>query len=456
MRILIGAMFVVLALAGCTDSNDDANNFVGFERQPTYTNVQPGTANGLEFIAQLVDADGNPLPTAAGIWAYGDYVFASARDHRIFIADVSDPVNPELIFRADENSTTPYARDADLIHHDNGAITLALATQFDGVHFWDVTVPAEATFLSRTITDSANHNVGVIPGTTLVFNAQSGGDGTTNDLIDAADPEYPVILGTYGTHGCHDISFFGAVGEDKVRAYCAGIDRTEIWNLDGLDVNAASFGIELLGTIDFDDNPLDSPVIGNPLLESYPIRTLHHLAMVNEDASILIVGDEQNGGGTPGGCLAYEDNTGVSSPTGALWFYDISDELDPVLLSWLSPPLVAPDLNFPAPDPENVQDKLEEIIEDQDPLEALDLAKPYTTSVPNCTAHFGTLVPGEEKIVMAWYSAGILLIDFSDPSAPAILDQYQPTGTNPWDARVQDGYVFTGDITRGMDVLKLI
>jgi hypothetical protein len=455
MRFLIGAMFVVLALAGCTSTTDD-QNYSGFDREPTYTNIQPDSVLGLEFVAQLLDEEGNQLPTAAGIWAYGDYVFASSREDRLFIADISDPAKPELIFHADENSTTPYARDADLVHHEDGRVTLALATQFDGVHFWDVTVPAEATFLSRTITDSANHNVGVIPGTTLVFNAQSGGDGTTNDLIDAADPEFPVILGTYGTHGCHDISFFGTVGDAKVRAYCAGIDRTEIWNLDGLNASASNFGIELLGTIDFDDDPTDSPVIQNPALQAYPVRTLHHLAMVNEDASILIVGDEQNGGGTPGGCLVYDDNTGTSSPTGALWFYDISNENNPALLSWLSPPLVSPNTDFPAPNPDDVQAKVEEIIADQDPIEALDLAKPYTTNVPNCTAHFGTLVPGEEKIVMAWYSAGVLLIDFSDPNTPVILDQYQPAGTNPWDARVQDGYVFTGDIGRGMDVLKLV
>lgn len=456
MRFLVPALFVVLALSGCASEPGDSNDFDGFERQPTYENVQPATANGFQFISTLMDETGTQFPTAAGIWAFGDYVFGSARDHRMFIADVSDPQNPELVYWAPEDSETIYARDADLIHHEDGRKTLVLATQFDGVHFWDVTVPEEAEFLARVVTDSANHNVGVLPNTTLVFNSQSGGDGTTNDLLDAANPSDPEVLGTYGTHGCHDISFFGEFGGEKFRAYCAGIDRTEIWNLDGLDTGAANFGIETLGIIDFDDNPLDSPVIGNPLLEAYPVRTLHHLAMVNEDASILIVGDEQNGGGTPGGCLAYDETTGLASPTGALWFYDISNEMDPVLLSWLSPPLEAPEVTAPVPDPAAVQAKVEEIVNDQDPLEALDLAKPYTAGVPNCTAHFGTLVPGEEKIVMGWYSAGVLLIDFSDANNPRILDQYKPEGTNPWDARVQDGYVFTGDIGLGMQVLKLV
>ncbi|MGB1698150.1 MAG: LVIVD repeat-containing protein [Thermoplasmatota archaeon] len=443
MRFLVAAMFVVLALAGCTDSEDSPDT-TGFDREPTYENVQPASANGLEFVAQLKDADGNAFPTAAGMWAYGDYVFGSGLNQRIFIADVSDPANPVLVYHAPEDSETSFARDADLVHHEDGRITLALATQFDGVHFWDVTVPEEATFLARVVTDSANHNVAVLPGTTLVFNSQSGGESTTNDLIDAADPSNPVILGTYGEYGCHDISFFGGFGGEKFRAYCAGIDRTEVWNLDGLNTSMAGFGITVLGIVDFDDDPTDSPVIGNPLFEAYPLRTLHHLAMVNEDASILIIGDEHNGGGTPGTCLLYDETTGASTPLGALWFYDLSDETNPTLLSWFSPPLVAPTvppaLDVPS-DPATINPT--------NPAGVL-------SNIPNCTAHFGTLVPGEEKLVIGWYSAGVLLIDFSNPSSPTLLDQYMPEGTNPWDARVQDGYVFTGDIGRGMDVLKLV
>ncbi len=446
---LLLTLFVSAALAGCLDSDGvGAGSVAGMQdMEPSYDNVQPSTTTGMVHVTQLLDDAGEPVPTAAGIWVFGDFAFASARSERFFIVDVSDPENPELIFQAPEDSITAYARDADIIVHPNGHRTLVLATQNDGMHFWDVTDPYHPEFLSSILVHP-NHNVAVIPGTEWVFNSQSGGTGGFNEIIDASNPRQPLELKAYGTHGCHDITFFGSYGDEKFRAYCAGIDRTEIWDLSNLDPSIQRAGITVLGVVDFYENPADSPVVGNPAFQSYPVRTLHHLAMVNEDASILIIGDEQNGGGTPGGCIAYDENTGTASPTGALWFYDISDETDPVLLSWLSPPTVTPAVPPATPDPER--------IDPEDPGSVTDPLRPTTAGVPNCTAHFGSLVPGEEKMVMAWYSAGVLLIDFSDPANPIIMEQFQPEGTNPWDARIHNGYVFTGDIGRGMDILKLV
>ncbi len=448
-QALLIALFATAALSGCLDSDGTGPGVVAGmqDMEPSYDSVQPATTTALMHVAQLVDDEGNPFPTGAGIWVFGDYVFGSARSERFFIADISNPAEPELVFQAPEDSITGYARDADVIVHEDGHRTLVLATQNDGMHFWDVTNPRNPEYLSRIFVHP-NHNVAVIPGTTWVFNSQSGGEGGFNEIIDASNPRVPRLINAYGTHGCHDITFWGSFGDEKFRGYCAGIDRTEIWDLSNLDPAVQRAGIEVLGVVDFNENPADSPVVGNPAFAGYPVRTLHHLAMVNEDASVLIIGDEQNGGGTPGGCIGYDENTGTASPTGALWFYDLSDETDPVLVAWLSPPTVTPAVDPAAPDPSGV--------DPNDPGTLTRPLRPYTAGVPNCTAHFGTLVPGEEKMVMAWYSAGVLLIDFSDPSSPRILDQYQPEGTNPWDARIHGGYVFTGDIGRGMDVLKLV
>jgi hypothetical protein len=174
------------------------------------------------------------------------------------------------------------------------------------------------------------------------------------------------------------------------------------------------------------------------------VRSLHHFATASNDGSILIIGDEHRGGGNPGACFHYDPVTGTSTPLGALWFFDISDLSDPVLLSWLSPPFVAPVVPTLPTSPNT------------DPSVIGQLVGGAYTAVPNCTAHFGQVLPGQDKIVIGWYSAGVLLIDFSDPGNPVILDQYQPEGVNTWSARVSNGYVFTGDIGRGMDVLKLV
>ncbi len=437
--ILIATLLLATALAGCAgpaQTDDTQAPIVGPTATPSWNNTQPDSVNGLSFVAQLAYPNSTQaLPSGSGIWVHGDYVFASALGAGFFIADISDPEKPMLVYNAttdrDEanNTITGFARDADVVAHADGRLTLVLATQSDGMHIWDVTVPSAPVFLAR-VEVNPNHNIAVVPGTEFVFNSQSGGLGRSNELVDLRDPRQPVVLGSYGNHGCHDITFFGTLGDAKFRAYCAGIDRTEIWDITGLDATRPGFGITVLGTVDTMENPANSPVVGNPLFGAAPLRTLHHLAMVNEDASILIIGDEHNGGGSPGTCFVNQGS--LSTPFGALWFYDISDETAPALLSWISAPLVAPPLAAPS----NPQNPLGDI--------------------PNCTAHFGSLVPGEEKLVMAWYSAGVVLIDFSNPQQPVILDQYQPDVTNPWDARISNGYVFTGDIVRGMDVLRLV
>ncbi|MGB0653519.1 MAG: LVIVD repeat-containing protein, partial [Thermoplasmatota archaeon] len=430
-KLLLTTLLATAALSGCL--NDDGDTAGGdalaapAHGVPSFEDVLPASVTGIELLGQLTGDDG-ATANGAGIWPYGDYVFGAGLGGGFWIADISDPSAPQMLFQTPEDTETAFSRDADIIDHGDGRLTLVLATQSDGMHLWDVTDPAQPIFASRLLADVANHNVAVVPGTHYVFNSQSGGSGTTNDLVDASDPYEPVIVGTYGDYGCHDISYFGTKGGDKFRAYCAGIEVTEIWDLDRFDPAASGFGISVLGSVDFGESPLESPVVGNPLLATYPLRTLHHLAIVNNDASVLIIGDEHNGGGAPGMCLVYDPVTGLSTPLGALWFYDITDEANPTLLSWISPPT------------------------EVDPVGAAGAADP-TQALPNCTAHFGTIVPGEDKLVMAWYTAGILVIDFSDPSAPVILDQVK-AGGNVWDARIHHGYVFSGDIVRGLDAYK--
>ncbi len=425
--ILTLTLLATALLAGClgdgTDNDETDGSGDDLRAREPRADPGPGDAGALVHVARLLAADDEPVAGSGGIWLHNDLAYGSGIGRGgtgFWIADVHDPMAPVLLYASGEDSETPFSRDADIVDHGDGRVTLVLATQSDGMHVWDVTDPADPRFAAN-VDVNPNHNIAVIPGTTLVFNSQSGGAGTTNDLVDVSDPYAPVVLGTYGTHGCHDIAFYGDASSDKFRAYCAGIDRTEIWNLDGFDASASDFGITLVATIE----GADSPVVGNPVFGSYPIRTLHHLSIVNDDATLLVVGDEHNGGGAPGTCLAYDPVTGLSTPFGALWFYDISDETAPELLGWFSPPFEGA-----GPNPDN---------------------PPAVT--PNCTAHFGTFIPGTDRLVMAWYSAGTILLDVSNPASPSIIATHDPDDGNVWEARYYKGYVFTGDILRGMDVL---
>jgi hypothetical protein len=77
-----------------------------------------------------------------------------------------------------------------------------------------------------------------------------------------------------------------------------------------------------------------------------------------------------------------------------------------------------------------------------------------------CTAHHGRLVPdpqGRDLLAMSFYHAGVVLIDFTGVGSqsgplPRAVDQYVD-GSDTWETWYYNGYLFTGDLARGLDVL---
>jgi len=55
--------------------------------------------------------------------------------------------------------------------------------------------------------------------------------------------------------------------------------------------------------------------------------------------------------------------------------------------------------------------------------------------------------------VIAWYGRGTRIVDFSDPANPRQVGSFVPTSGDTWSAKPHRGFIFTGDIIRGMDVL---
>src|SRR5688572_25955866 len=353
--LLVGLLSVATFLAGCGGEDDDDGGGGGggysqaepWPTEPSFADATPASPTRLEPVARL-ERDGSPYPMGGGNYVLGDYVFGSSLDEGFFIADVSDPAEPRLVFDAAEGSETPFARKAEVIAHPDGRRTLVLATQSNGMHFWDVTDPEQPVW-AAVLEFERNHYVAVMPGTEYVWNNPSAGSGGSNALVDASDPYNPVILGDFGTHGCHGTTFQGGPGQDLWRGYCAGIQRTEVWDMTGFDPEAHDFGIAIYTIVDIADNPVSGTPVTNPPIPSNPtgitstpVRSLHHFATASADGSILIIGDEHRGGGNPGACFVNDPVTGRSTPLGALWFFDISDPADPQMLSWISPPMVTP------------------------------------------------------------------------------------------------------------------
>lgn len=83
----------------------------------------------------------------------------------------------------------------------------------------------------------------------------------------------------------------------------------------------------------------------------------------------------------------------------------------------------------------------------------------------NCVAHNGNLipVPGRNVYVQSWYQGGVSIFDFTDTTAPKEIgyfdrgpvDENNLTLGGSWSAYYYNGYVYSSDITRGLDVMKV-
>ena len=88
------------------------------------------------------------------------------------------------------------------------------------------------------------------------------------------------------------------------------------------------------------------------------------------------------------------------------------------------------------------------------------------TEVENCVAHNGSLipVPGRDIMVQSWYQGGISVFDFTDTVNPveiAFFDRGPIDADNLilggyWSSYWYDGYIYGAEISRGVDMFRLI
>jgi hypothetical protein len=88
------------------------------------------------------------------------------------------------------------------------------------------------------------------------------------------------------------------------------------------------------------------------------------------------------------------------------------------------------------------------------------------TENENCVAHNGSLVPipGRDILVQSWYQGGISVMDFTDATHPfeiAYFDRGPIDGTaralgGMWSTYWYNGYIYSSEIARGVDVLRLV
>uniref|UniRef100_UPI000370BD40 LVIVD repeat-containing protein n=1 Tax=Nocardiopsis xinjiangensis TaxID=124285 RepID=UPI000370BD40 len=222
----------------------------------------------------------------------------------------------------------------------------------------------------------------------------------TGDPASAEVVDEPMLFedgGHASTSGCHDIT---AYPEDDVAAgACMG---------DGIIMDIS--------------DPVE-PVV-TEVIQDENFAFWHSATFTNDGATLLFT--DELGGGTGAVCTEDFDET-----QGANALYSVGGE---------------------AGDPSLEFESYYKIPREQSGTE-------------NCVAHNGSLVPvpGQNFFVQSWYQGGVSVIDFNDPGNPREIgwfdrdpldeDELVPGGS--WSAYYYNGYVYSSDMERGLDVIRL-
>lgn len=88
------------------------------------------------------------------------------------------------------------------------------------------------------------------------------------------------------------------------------------------------------------------------------------------------------------------------------------------------------------------------------------------TTLENCVAHNGSLIPipGRDVMVQGWYQGGISVFDWTDVSNPVEiaffdrgpLDANRMYSAGSWSVYWYNGYIYSSEIARGLDVFDLM
>ncbi|MFD8289226.1 LVIVD repeat-containing protein [Streptomyces lavendulae] len=216
---------------------------------------------------------------------------------------------------------------------------------------------------------------------------------------DGGNPGAPTNPGVSKTTGCHDITVLPS--EDLAAGACMG---------DG---------------ILFDISDPEQPRVIDRVQDNVNF-SFWHSATFNEDADKVVFTDELGGGG---GATC---NAATGPNRGADGIYDITgrgDQRKLVFKGYFKIPRAQADTE-------------------------------------NCVAHNGSLIPvggGRDIMVQAWYQGGVSVWDFTDSTSPKEIGYFErgPLTTDQlglggsWSAYYYNGHIYSNDIAKGLDVLRL-
>jgi hypothetical protein len=282
----------------------------------------------------------------------------------------------------------------------------------EGMRIYDISNPANPTETGRFIGPGYQNDVAIDGKRALLATDPPDAD-PGFDIIDISDPTNPVKIGEYKERRAHAITLVGNL------AFPSGTKNMDIIDISDpnapktigtFEAHAVIHDVKILGDraylatgtgqgmqmVDISDptNPTEVSLLIDPETD------YSHETIPNSTGNIAVMSDETFETGSAGGELT---------------FIDTSDEQHPSILSKFF----------------------------------IDVAgyPPGLYSVHNFQ------IDGD-KIITAWYSAGTRVINISDPANPVEIGHFVPEGALTWEALTHRGYIYTGDTTRGIDILK--
>ena len=377
-------------------------------------------------------------------WAFqGKYAYGGNYDG-FTVYDISKPRQPKIATQVlcpgAQNDISVYGDllflGTDSQRTDESCSSVASNTvpnapgaRWEGVKIFDISDPLTPKYVKAIRTDCGSHTQTLVPGKTgdrsVYVYVQSYGPATTiqgchppHDKIsiikvplkDAAaatvvatpilfpDGGFPGAPGKSATSGCHDITAYPE--KDIAAGACMG---------DGAL---------------FDISDRTNPKVITTVRDTENFA-FWHSATFNNDATKVVFTDELGGGGA---ATCTEE---VGPNRGADAVYEIVGEGDKRKLKFRS--------YFKIPR--------------------------INTATENCVAHNGSLIPveGRDIMVQAWYQGGISVWDFTNSRNPKEIAYWErgPLSADQlilggsWSAYWHNGFIYSNDIQKGLDVLEL-
>ncbi|KAB8184539.1 hypothetical protein FH610_015700 [Microbispora catharanthi] len=348
------------------------------------------------------------------------------------VHDIGDPQHPKAVARVEcpggQNDVSVSGdllflsvdepRTDDTCASDAG--DPAAAGAWEGIRVFDISDKAHPRYLKSVRTECGSHTHAVVPGrdagTVYLYVSSPGPEPDTTNCrpphqnisiveVPVADPGKARVVakpelfagrpaGEEETGGCHDITVY----PDKHLA--AG----------------ACFGDGVL--LDISD-PVHPTLLQTVRDEKN--FSIWHSATFNNEGTKVVFSDEM-GGGMAATCLP-----SVSATKGADAIYTLTPERRLVRQGYFKIPRVQ-------------------------------------SAEENCVAHNGALVPvpGRDVMVQGWYMGGVSVWDFTDSAHPREIAYFERGPLPPdlhlggsWSAYYYNGYIYSSDITKGLDVLRL-